>query len=85
MLHIISNPNAISDCTVHLVDNDAVVLIGDGVYAVTGNNLKVSVPVYALESDLVARGILATSNVTTTKMSKFVALVVEHTSSVTWT
>ena len=85
MLHIISNPNAISDCTVHLVDNDAVVLIGDGAYAVTGNNLKVSVPVYALESDLVARGILATSNVTPTKMSQFVALVVEHVNSVTWT
>ena len=85
MLHIISNPNAISDCTVHLEDDDAVILIGDGIYGLTNPNLGSRVPVFALESDLVARGILATSNVTPTKMSQFVALVVEHASSVTWT
>ena len=85
MLHIISNPNAISDCTVHLVDDDAVILIGDGVYGLQDPSLGSRVPVFALESDLVARGILATSNVTPTKMSQFVALVVEHANSVTWT
>ena len=85
MLHIISNPNAISDCAVHLVDNDAVILIGDGVYGLKDPSLGSRVPVFALESDLVARGILAASNVTPTKMSQFVALVVEHASSVTWT
>ena len=85
MLHIISNPNAISDCTVHLEDDDAVILIGDGIYGRNDPSLGSRVPVFALESDLVARGILATSNVTPTKMSRFVALVVEHASSVTWT
>ena len=85
MLHIISNPNAISDCTVHLVDDDAVILIADGVYGLKDPSLISRVPVLALESDLVARGILTTSNVTPTKMSQFVALVVEHASSVTWT
>ena len=85
MLHIISNPNAISDCTAHLVNDDAVILIGDGVYGLKDPSLASQVPVFALESDLVARGILATSNVTPTKMSQFVALVVEHASSVTWT
>ena len=85
MLHIISNPNSISDCTVHLVDDDAVILIGDGVYGLKDLRLDSRVPVFALESDLVARGILATSNATPTKMSQFVALVVEHANSVTWT
>ena len=85
MLHIISNPNAISDCTVHLVDDDAVILIGDGVYGLKDPSLGSRVSVFALESDLVARGILATSNVTPTKMSQFVALVVEHANSATWT
>ena len=85
MLHIISNPNAISDCTVHLVDDDAVILIGDGVYGLKDLSLGSRVPVFALESDLVARGIGATSNGTPTKMSRFVALVIEHANSVTWT
>ena len=85
MLHIISNPNAISDCATHLVNDDAVILIGDGVYGLKDPSLGSQVPVFALESDLVARGIGATSNVTPTKMSQFVALVVKHASSVTWT
>ena len=85
MLHIISNPNAISDCTVHLVDNDAVILIADGVYALKDPSLGSRVPIFALDSDLAARGVSATSHVTPTKMSRFVALVVEHASSVTWT
>ena len=85
MLQIISNPNAINDCTVHLVDDDAVILIGDGVYGLKDPCLGSRVPIFALESDLVARGILATANVTPTKMSQFVALVVEHANSVTWT
>ena len=85
MLHIISNPNAISDCTVHLVDDDAIVLIGDGVYGLKDPSLDSRVPVFALESDLAARGIAATCNETPTNMSQFVALVVEHASSVTWT
>ena len=85
MLHIISNPNAISDCAAHLVDDDAVILIGDGVYGLKDPSLGSQVPVFALESDLVARGIGATSNVTPTKMSQFVAFVVEHANSVTWT
>ena len=54
MLHIISNPNAISDCTVHLVDDDAVILIGDGVHGLKDPSLGSRVPVFALESDLVA-------------------------------
>ncbi len=87
MLHIISNPKAISDCTLHLLEDDAVILIGDGVYAITGNNLNnldVPVSVYALEADLAARGISPTSGETPANMSRFVELVVEHTSSVTW-
>ena len=85
MLHIISNPNASAPCTLHLLEDDAVILIGDGVYAITGNNLDVPVPVYALEADLAARGISPTSSETPANMSRFVALVVEHASSVTWT
>ncbi|SVB53328.1 uncharacterized protein METZ01_LOCUS206182 [marine metagenome] len=88
MLHIISNPNASAPCTLHLLEDDAVILIGDGVYAITGNNLNnldVPVPVYALEADLAARGISPTSGETPANMSRFVALVVEHASSVTWT
>ena len=88
MLHIVSNPKSIGECTLHLLEDDAIILIDDGVYAITGNNLNnldVPVPVYALEADLAARGISPTSGETPANMSRFVALVVEHASSVTWT
>ena len=85
MLHIISNPNAIEPCTRHLSEKDEIVFIGDGVYGLKGAKLDSRFPVYALETDLAARGILTTSNVTLANMSQFVRLVVQHTSSVTWT
>ena len=85
MLHIISNPNAIEACVVHLLDNDEVIFIGDSVYGLTKAKLNSRVPVYALETDLAARGITASSNVTLANMTQFVRLVVQHTSSVTWT
>ena len=85
MLHIISNPNAIEACAVHLLDKDEVIFIGDSVYGLTDAKLDSRVPVYALETDLAAREITTTSNVTLANMTQFVRLVVQHTSSVTWT
>ena len=85
MLHIISNPNAIEACTHHLLDEDEMIFIGDSVYGLKEAKLDSRVPVYALESDLAARGITATSNVTVANMNRFVRLAVEHENSVTWT
>ena len=85
MLHIISNPNAIEPCTRHLSDKDEIVFIGDGVYGLKGAKLDSRFPVYALVTDLAARGITATSNVMPASMTQFVCLAVQHTSSVTWT
>ena len=85
MLHIISNPNAIEPCTRHLSDKDEIIFIGDGVYGLKGAKPDSRFPVYALETDLAARGITATSKVTLANMTQFVRLVVHHTSSVTWT
>ena len=84
MLHIISSPNAIEACTRHLLDEDEMIFIGDSVYGLNNAKLDSRTPVYALESDLEARGIAATSNVTLANMTQFVCLAVQHTSSVTW-
>ena len=85
MLHIVSNPNSLDTCLSHLVDDDAVILIGNGVYGVSHNSVNSRIPVYALETDLTARGIPAATNVTPTDISQFVTLVVQHPNSVTWT
>ena len=85
MLHIISNPNAIAACAKHLLDDDAIMLIGDGVYGLAEPSLDTQIPIYALKVDLAARGVSAASNVTSTNMARFVSLVVQHASSVTWT
>ncbi len=85
MLHIISNPNAIETCTVHLLEKDEVIFIGDSVYALNDPEFDPPFPVYALECDLAARGITATSKVKVANMNQFVRLVTHHTNSVTWT
>ncbi len=85
MLHIICNPNGVEACVCHLSDKDEIIFIGDGVYGLKGAKLDSRFPVYALETDLAARGITATSNVTRASMAQFVCLAVQHTSSVTWT
>lgn len=85
MLHIISSPNAIEACTHHLLDNDEIIFVGDSVYGLKDVELDSRIPVYALESDLAARGIPAVSKVTLANMTRFVRLVVQHANSVTWT
>ena len=85
MLHIVSSPNALDACFSNLLNEDAVILIGDGVYAASYRSIDSRIPVYALESDLAARGIPAATNVMPTDISQFVALVVQHANSVTWT
>ena len=85
MLHIISNPNGVEACACHLSDKDEIIFIGDGVYGLKGAKLDSRFPVYALVTDLAARGITATSNVMPASMTQFVCLAVQHTSSVTWT
>lgn len=85
MLHIVSSPDALDACFSSVLTEDAVILIGDGVYAIQNDSFDSQIPVYTLESDLAARGIPAATNVMPTDISQFVALVVQHANSVTWT
>ena len=82
MLHIISNHRALETCTPYVSDSDAILLVGDGVYAAT--KIK-CMNVCALKDDVLARSVLLPEGVNEIDISQFVALVVAHSNSMTWT
>ena len=83
VLHIVNHAEALSRCLEIAADNDAVVLIEDGVYAGATYDSRA---LYALEDDLAARGMSARmmDTVTTIDYAKFVELVCEHQPTVSW-
>jgi len=83
-LHSVHSAAALAACLVRATDNDAVILLDDGVYAALSDQ---AVPVlYVLSEDLAARG-LSVGHVVAGKvitMKEFVALTVLHTPIVAW-
>ncbi len=60
---------------------DAVVFIQDGVYALMHNKLDLSSPIYALKSDIVARGI--TTDFAQITYAEFIDLIFKYQRTVT--
>lgn len=81
VLHVVANPRAIASCLRARASGDAILLIGDGVFGVG------SVPeehgLWVLAEDAVERGVGFPADATA-DYAKFVALVLETDSSVTW-
>jgi len=90
ILHTISavpGDSCIQQCLQVLAQGDALLLLGDGVYAgMQGTLTDVPCPIYALAEDLSLTGIKARldNSIQTISMGEFVALTVKAQSQVAW-
>ena len=85
LLHVVNGPRGLDSCLAGVADGDAVLLLGDGVYAASDARLSdIDVPVVAIDEDVDARGVALGPSVDSVGYDGFVALVVAHDASVTW-
>ena len=86
VLHLVNRPEALDSCVGHVVRDDGVLLLGDGVYAASDPRLAgLGAPVAAIDDDALARAVALPPVVRPLGYDGFVALVVEHDASVSWT
>ncbi|MGL6162099.1 sulfurtransferase complex subunit TusB [Microbulbifer sp.] len=89
-LHIVSkspySSSALTDCIGSFAEGDALLLIEDGVYALSGPaSEKIAVsPVYCLEADTDARGLSIPENIQAIDDARWVSLCTEHNPVVSW-
>ncbi|SDK15065.1 sulfurtransferase complex subunit TusB [Microbulbifer yueqingensis] len=89
-LHIVSkspfSSTALADCLAAFSEGDALLLIEDGVYALSGRMSESPAvrPVYCLESDARARGLEIPGAVEAIDDARWVALCTEHNPIVSW-
>ena len=81
VLHIVTNPRAISSCLRARAVGDAILLIGEGVFGV--GSVPETDDFWVLAEDAVERGVSFPANAKA-DYAKFVTLVLETRSSVTW-
>ena len=85
LVHLVQDSSGLTSCLAHVADGDAVLLFGDGVYAASDPRLAaLGVPVAAIDEDAAGRGVTIVPPVATVGYDGFVALVVAHDASVTW-
>ncbi|WP_323844467.1 sulfurtransferase complex subunit TusB [Microbulbifer magnicolonia] len=89
-LHIVSkspySSNALADCIGTFAEGDALLLIEDGVYALSGRmpeGIAVS-PVYCLRADVEARGLTVPASIQAIDDGRWVQLCLEHNPIVSW-
>ena len=82
-LHTVNRLSALASCLETASDNDAILLIEDGVYAATQKQPR---PLLAIDIDVQARGISSrlTAEATVVSYAEFVELTVQHNPIVTW-
>ncbi|WP_346836474.1 sulfurtransferase complex subunit TusB [Microbulbifer sp. SAOS-129_SWC] len=88
-LHIVNqspyNSTALGDCIAAFRDGDALLLIEDGVYALSGLAGEIAAnPVYCLANDALARGLEVPKNVRAIDDARWVELCTEHQPIVSW-
>ncbi|MCW8128299.1 sulfurtransferase complex subunit TusB [Microbulbifer halophilus] len=89
-LHIVSkspfSSNALADCVGTFGDDDALLLIEDGIYALSGDipESLAAGPVYCLEADAEARGLQIPENIRAIDDAGWVSLCAEHKPIVSW-
>lgn len=84
VLHLLNRPEALDSCVAHVVDGDAVLLLGDGVYAAHDPRLA-GLDASAIDEDADARAVALAPPVRPVGYDGFVALVTDHDASVSWT
>ena len=86
VLHLVAAPGALDACVAHVVEGDAVLLLGDGVHAAADPRLAaLDAPVAAIDEDAAGRAVALPPPVRPLGYDGFVALVVDHDASVSWT
>lgn len=83
VLHLLSNPNAAASCLAVVAEGDALLLLGDGVFAhvdVAASTARLGM----LRDDAAARGVTA-ADIQQLSQAEFVDWVVAFEASVTWT
>lgn len=84
-LHIVNRPAALASCLRATARGDALLLLGDGVYATADPRLARAPAVAAIADDAIARGISLPAPIAAASYADFVALAAQHDVSVAWT
>ena len=86
VLHLLANPAAAESCLAVATPSDAVLLLGDGVFATEqlSTNPRIGLRIGALREDATARGV-ALHGIEALSDADFVDWVVANDRSVTWT
>ena len=82
-LHLLSEPGAAASCLAAVADDDAVLFLGDGVFALTAQRDS-AVRVGVLRDDAESRGVAVPDDVRPMSQADFVDWVVAYARSVTW-
>lgn len=86
VLHLVNRPEALDSCVGLVAEGDGVLLLGDGVYAAPDARLaELDASVAAIDEDAIGRAVSLPPFVRALGYDGFVALVVEHHASVSWT
>lgn len=84
LVHLVNRASALDSCLRYVEPDDAVLLFADGVYA-AAQARAAKAAVLAIEADAAARGVRLEPPIRAIGYDGFVALVVTHEASVTWT
>ena len=82
-LHLLSNPSAAASCLAAVAEDDAVLFLGDGVFALTAHRAS-GAPIGVLRDDAESRGVAVPDRVRPMSQADFVDWVVAFDTSVTW-
>ncbi len=83
VLHVVSNPDALDSCLAAAADGDAVLFVGDGVFAQcrTGRS---GIRFGVLEDDAASRGLAPAAGLAVLTYEGFVEWVASCAKTVTW-
>lgn len=82
-LHLLSNPSAAASCLAAVAGDDAVLFLGDGVFALTAHG-NPTARIGVLGDDAASRAVAVPDHVRQMSQADFVEWVVAFDTSVTW-
>lgn len=82
-LHLLSDPGAAASCLAVVANDDAVLFLGDGVFALTARPNSAA-PIGVLRDDAKSRGVAVPDHARPLSQADFVDWVVAFDTSVTW-